>query len=72
VSLRRDSGDLDAARERVEIRKENEGRSSDKCLLELLSPELRDANRGRVVRRGAARELASRGAQMTVMTTPKE
>jgi hypothetical protein len=39
------SGDLDAARELrewVEIRKEDEGRSSDKRLLELLSPELRD------------------------------
>jgi hypothetical protein len=40
------AGDLGAARELrewVEIRKEDEGRSSDKRLLELLSPELRDA-----------------------------
>jgi hypothetical protein len=40
------SGDLGAARELrewVEIRKQDEGRSSDKRLLELLSPELRDA-----------------------------
>jgi hypothetical protein len=40
------AGDLGAARELrewVEIRKEDEGRSSDKRLLELLSPELREA-----------------------------
>jgi hypothetical protein len=39
------AGDLGAARELrewVEIRKEDEGRSSDKRLLELLSPELRE------------------------------
>jgi len=40
------AGDLGAARELrewVEIRKEDEGRSRDKRLLELLSAELRDA-----------------------------
>jgi hypothetical protein len=40
------AGDLGAARELrewVEIRKEDEGRSSDRRLLELLSPDLRDA-----------------------------
>jgi hypothetical protein len=40
------SGDLGAARELrewVEIRKQDEGRASDQRLLELLSPELRDA-----------------------------
>jgi hypothetical protein len=40
------AGDLGAARELrewVEIRKEDEGRAHDKSLLELLTPELRDA-----------------------------